>query len=91
MLLVQFLFQQVVDLACFLPDLGKVLLNGGVVLQIFPNEHQREADEQQQAGPPDGPGGKMLHGHPAKARTHAKQEDDAKIMENFAQGFGVVP
>lgn len=35
-LLVQFLFQQVVDLACFLPDLGKVLLNGGVVLQIFP-------------------------------------------------------
>ena len=37
-------------------DLGELLLDDGVLLQVLPDEHQEEAHRQQDAGEPDGPG-----------------------------------
>ena len=79
-------FQGLADLPRFLPDLGQVFFDGGVLFQIFPDEHQRKADQQKAAAEPDGPAAQQRSAPAADAGPDGKQQDDAKVPQHPVHG-----
>ena len=58
------------------------------LLDVLFQEHQAEADEEQQAGKPDGPAAHGGQCKAAKAGTQREQEDDGEVVKRLAEGFG---
>ena len=75
MLFLQLLCQGMVNLPRFLPDLGQVFFDDGVLFQIFPDEHQRKADQQKAAADPDGPAAQQRSAPAADAGPDGKYAD----------------
>ena len=90
MLFLQLLFQGMVDLPRFLPDLGQVFFDDRVLFQIFPDEHQRKADQQKAAADPDGPAAQQRSAPAADAGPDGKQQDDAKVPQHPVPGLRFV-
>ena len=89
MLLVKLLFDEVVDFVDIMTQLVQLRLDSRVLLDVFLDEHQDEADDQQQAGTPDGVPAKPLDADASQTGTQTKQEDDAEIVESFVLRLGV--
>ena len=58
------------------------------LLNVLFQEHQAEADEEQQAGKPDGPAAHGGQCKAAEAGTQREQEDDGEVVKRLAEGFG---
>ena len=72
------IFQVMHDVLFFLMDFR-------MLIDLFLDEHEQEADEQEQAGQPDGTHAKARKQMSAQACAEGKQQNDAKIMHCFDQ------
>ena len=59
------------------------------LLNVLFQEHQAEADEEQQAGKPDGPAAHGGQCKAAEAGPQREQEDYGEVVHRLAEGFGV--
>lgn len=59
-------------------------------INFFPDEHQREADEQQQAREPDGAHAESGKNISAEPRSEGEEEDNTEVADGFLQGLAAL-